>query len=41
MAVKEGHSIFLYCTAEGHPTPKIEWKREDGKPIRIGQEIGT
>ena len=33
MTVREGNTIHLRCRAEGHPTPTIEWKREDGKPI--------
>ena len=34
VVVKEGASTVLTCKAEGHPTPMITWKREDGKPIR-------
>ena len=34
MTVTEGYPITLTCKAKGHPTPIIEWKREDGRPIR-------
>ena len=32
--VTEGYPITLTCRARGHPTPVIEWKREDGRPVR-------
>ena len=35
--IKEGHQLRLQCMAEGRPLPKIEWKREDGQPIRAQQ----
>lgn len=34
ITVTEGYPITLTCRARGHPTPVIEWKREDGRPIR-------
>ena len=31
--VTEGSNSSLRCTATGHPTPLITWRREDGRPI--------
>jgi len=31
--VTEGSNSSLRCTAAGHPTPLITWRREDGRPI--------
>jgi len=25
--VSEGDEVMFYCTARGHPTPSIEWRR--------------
>ncbi|KAK4872188.1 hypothetical protein RN001_016312 [Aquatica leii] len=31
--VGEGASTFLTCKATGRPSPRIEWRREDGKEV--------
>ncbi|CAL1266169.1 unnamed protein product [Larinioides sclopetarius] len=36
MFVKEGIDIKLKCKAKGHPEPTLTWRREDYKPVRIG-----
>lgn len=39
MSVDEGQNITLRCEATGLPKPRIEWKRESGKPLMsIGSE---
>ncbi|XP_047105114.1 lachesin-like [Schistocerca piceifrons] len=35
VAVREHQNLTLTCRAEGFPTPKIMWRREDGLPITI------
>ncbi|KAJ8932937.1 hypothetical protein NQ314_014315 [Rhamnusium bicolor] len=35
MSISEGENATLLCTAAGHPTPRITWKREDGQPILV------
>ncbi|XP_022902062.1 lachesin [Onthophagus taurus] len=33
VAIRENQNISLTCKADGFPTPKIMWRREDGQPI--------
>ncbi|XP_046399101.1 lachesin-like isoform X2 [Ischnura elegans] len=35
VAVRENQNITLMCKADGFPTPKIMWRREDGQGITI------
>ncbi|XP_074034828.1 lachesin [Leptinotarsa decemlineata] len=35
MSISEGENTTLSCIAAGHPTPRINWRREDGQPILI------
>lgn len=31
--VRENSNLTLTCRASGNPSPTIEWRREDGRPI--------
>lgn len=33
VAVRENQNINMTCRADGFPTPKIIWRREDGEEI--------
>lgn len=33
LTINEGQNALLYCTANGHPMPRITWRRDDGSPI--------
>lgn len=35
IAIRENQNISLTCKANGFPTPKIMWRREDGQPILV------
>ncbi|XP_050676055.1 lachesin-like isoform X1 [Leptidea sinapis] len=35
VAVRENQNISLVCKADGFPTPKIMWRREDGQAISV------
>uniref|UniRef100_A0A336LSY5 CSON003513 protein n=1 Tax=Culicoides sonorensis TaxID=179676 RepID=A0A336LSY5_CULSO len=35
VAVRENQNINMTCRAEGFPTPKIIWRREDGQTISV------
>jgi neurotrimin len=35
ISVVEGENATLVCKAIGRPTPRISWKREDGRPILL------
>ncbi|XP_045481880.1 lachesin isoform X1 [Harmonia axyridis] len=35
VAVRENQNISLTCRADGFPTPKIMWRREDGQAISV------
>lgn len=37
LTVQEGDNIKLPCIAEGVPEPKYSWRRDDKKPIKLGQ----
>ncbi|XP_015184404.1 PREDICTED: lachesin-like isoform X3 [Polistes dominula] len=37
VAVRENQNITLTCKADGYPTPKLSWKREDGQGISINR----
>ena len=34
--VRENANVTLRCRARGYPKPKINWRRENGKPIEFG-----
>lgn len=35
VAVRENQNINMTCRADGFPTPKIIWRREDGEEIAV------
>lgn len=35
VAVRENQNINMTCRADGFPTPKIIWRREDGQSITV------
>ncbi|CAB0034638.1 unnamed protein product [Trichogramma brassicae] len=35
VAVREHQNVTLTCKAEGYPTPKLKWKREDNQGILV------
>lgn len=35
VAVRENQNINMTCRAEGFPSPKIIWRREDGQTITV------
>lgn len=35
VAVRENQNINMTCRADGFPTPKIIWRREDGESITV------
>jgi len=37
LIIKEGEEIIIECYANGHPTPKISWKRENNKLLPISR----
>ncbi|XP_076280333.1 lachesin isoform X3 [Lasioglossum baleicum] len=38
VAVRENQDITLTCKADGYPSPKLMWKREDGQSISINRQ---
>ena len=38
MIVQEGDDVTLKCKAKGHPTPTIEWRRENSQEIVLDAE---
>lgn len=38
VAVRENQNINMTCRADGFPTPKIIWRREDGEAITIDRK---
>lgn len=38
VAIRENQNISLTCKAEGFPTPKIMWRREDGQGISVDRK---
>ena len=38
--VRDGEAVTFSCNASGYPQPTIKWKREDDKPLRIGETMG-
>ncbi|XP_078048734.1 lachesin [Augochlora pura] len=37
VAVREHQNITLTCKADGYPTPKLTWRREDGQDISLNR----
>ena len=37
----EGSTVKLTCSARGHPTPNIIWKRENGQNITLKSPSGA
>ncbi|XP_048513864.1 lachesin-like isoform X2 [Athalia rosae] len=35
VAVRENQNVTLTCKADGFPTPKLKWRREDGEGISV------
>lgn len=35
VAVREHQNVTLTCKADGYPTPKLKWKREDNQVILV------
>ena len=33
--VEEGKTLNLSCAATGNPTPRVEWRRDDGRTINV------
>ena len=40
LVVREGENLTLSCNATGHPTPHIDWRREDGEDIMLSGRKG-
>lgn len=40
LLVPEGGNVKLTCRAKGHPTPHVQWRREDGMEIVIREPSG-
>ena len=38
ITVREGLSLTLTCRGDGVPSPKVTWRREDGRPIFMGDK---
>jgi Immunoglobulin domain len=38
ITVREGLSLTLTCRGDGVPAPKVTWRREDGRPIFLGDK---
>lgn len=38
VSIRENQNLSLTCKAEGSPTPKISWKREDGNHIAMDRK---
>lgn len=38
VVVRENQNLTLSCRAQGFPTPKIAWKREDGMDIVLNRK---
>ncbi|GBN47125.1 hypothetical protein AVEN_201541-1, partial [Araneus ventricosus] len=40
VTVMENTNVTLSCKANGNPPPVIKWKREDGQPFLVDNELG-
>ena len=38
ITVREGLRATLTCRGDGVPPPRVTWRREDGRPILIGEK---
>ncbi|KZR98381.1 Lachesin [Daphnia magna] len=38
ITIREGLSLTLTCRGDGVPAPKVTWRREDGRPIYLGEK---
>lgn len=38
--VDELSKVSLRCATNGYPTPSVTWRRQDGKPLNLGQYGG-
>ncbi|XP_057370837.1 lachesin-like isoform X1 [Daphnia carinata] len=38
ITIREGLSLTLTCRGDGVPAPKVTWRREDGRPIFLGEK---
>lgn len=36
LTVDERSRVSLRCKSDGYPTPRVIWRREDGKEINLG-----
>lgn len=39
MVVREGSNVTLRCAASGSPEPVITWRRENGDPIALSNDV--
>ncbi|KAJ8683323.1 hypothetical protein QAD02_019115 [Eretmocerus hayati] len=39
VAVRENQNVTLTCKANGHPDPKIKWRREDNQAITVDRRL--
>lgn len=38
ITVRESLRVTLTCRGDGVPAPRVTWRREDGRPILIGEK---
>lgn len=39
LSVDAGDAVEFHCVANGHPLPRIEWTRADGRPLPFGSVV--